>query len=96
MNAYRLEIFSPGMLPNKMTPESLALRQACRNELIASLLARCPLDADAGVTHRRYIMDQRGEGVPLILSRTHELSGCLPQYQLIDNTELLLTIPSAL
>ncbi len=92
----RLEIFSPGMLPNTMTPESLALRQACRNELIASLLARCPLNADAGVSHRRYIMDRRGEGVPLILSRTHELSGCLPRYQLIDNTELLLTIPSAL
>lgn len=92
----RLEIFSPGMLPNTMTPESLGLRQACRNELIASLLARCPLNADAGVSHRRYIMDRRGEEVPLILSRTHELSGCLPRYQLIDNTELLLTIPSAL
>jgi predicted HTH transcriptional regulator len=92
----RLEIFSPGMLPNTMTPESLPLRQACRNELVASLLARCPVEAPAGVSHRRYIMDRRGEGVPLILSRTLELSGQLPHYRLIDSNELLLTIPSAL
>lgn len=91
----RLEIFSPGMLPNTMTTESLPLRQACRNELIASLLARCPVEAATGVSHRRYIMDRRGEGVPLILSRTEELSGQLPHYRLIDNNELLLTIPSA-
>jgi predicted HTH transcriptional regulator len=91
----RLEIFSPGMLPNTMTPESLPLRQACRNELIASLLARCPVEAAVGVSHRRTIMDRRGEGVPLILSRTQELSGRLPHYRLIDNNELLLTIPSA-
>jgi ATP-dependent DNA helicase RecG len=91
----RLEIFSPGMLPNTMTTESLPLRQACRNELIASLLARCPVEAATGVSHRRTIMDRRGEGVPLILSRTQELSGQLPHYRLIDNNELLLTIPSA-
>lgn len=92
----RLEIFSPGMLPNTMTTESLPLRQACRNELIASLLARCPVEPATGVSHRRYIMDRRGEGVPLILSRTEELSGQLPHYRLIDNNELLLTIPSSL
>lgn len=92
----RLELFSPGMLPNTMTPESLPLRQACRNELIASLLARCPIDADSDVSHRRFIMDRRGEGVPLIISRTQELSGQHPCYRLIDNNELLLTIPSAL
>jgi hypothetical protein len=40
-------------------------------------------------------MDRRGEGVPLILSRTLELAGQLPQYRLIDNNELMLTIPSA-
>lgn len=92
----RLEIFSPGMLPNTMTPESLPLRQVCRNELIASLLARCPVEAATGVSHRRYIMDRRGEGVPLILSRTEQLSGKLPHYRLIDNNELLLTIPGSL
>jgi predicted HTH transcriptional regulator len=91
----RLEIFSPGMLPSTMTPESLPLRQACRNELVASLLASCPVGPSAGVSHRRYIIDRRGEGVPLILSRTLELAGQLPQYRLIDNNELMLTIPSA-
>jgi len=92
----RLEIFSPGMLPNTMTPESLPLRQACRNELIASLLARCPVEPATGVSHRRYIMDRRGEGVPLILSRTEELSGRRPHYRLIDDNELMLTIPGSL
>jgi hypothetical protein len=64
--------------------------------LVASLLARCPVEPSAGVSHRRYIMDRRGEGVPLIISRTLELSGQLPQYRLIDNNELMLMIPSAL
>ena len=39
-------------------------------------------------------MDRRGEGVPLILTRTQELSGRSPHYHLIDGNELLLTIPS--
>jgi len=91
----RLEIFTPGMLPNTMTPESMPLRQACRNELIASLLARCPLDSNGQIRHRSHIMDRRGEGVPLILSRSEALSGQLPTYKLIDDSELLLTIPAA-
>jgi ATP-dependent DNA helicase RecG len=91
----RLEIFTPGMLPNTMTPESMPLRQACRNELIASLLARCPIDSSSEISHRSHIMDRRGEGVPLILSRSEALSGKLPIYRLIDDSELLLTIPAA-
>lgn len=91
----RLELFSPGDIPNSMSVEGLALRQATRNDLVTSLLARCPsqdYDFDFG---RQYLMDKRGEGVPIILEESRKLSGRLPVYKLIDNTELMLTIFSA-
>jgi ATP-dependent DNA helicase RecG len=91
----RLEIFSPGMLPNTMTTESLALRQSTRNEALTSLLARCPIRDDSLTAHRQHIMDRRGEGVPVILGESERLSGRRPTYQLIDDSELLLTIPAA-
>ncbi|MCL2101341.1 MAG: hypothetical protein FWH22_06470 [Fibromonadales bacterium] len=89
----RLEIFSPGTIPNTMTIESLALRQASRNELIASLLARCAVvDFEEIAGYRSFLMDKRGEGVPIILSESQKLSGRLPEYQLIDDSELKLTL----
>ncbi len=91
----RLELYSPGLLVNTMTPESLPYRQAARNEAIASLLARCPVERDDFAGHRAHIMDKRGEGVPIILSRSEELSGRAPEYRLIDESELLLTIHAA-
>jgi predicted HTH transcriptional regulator len=91
----RLELYSPGMLPNTMTPESLPFRQAARNEAITSLLARCPINDDSLSAHRQYIMDKRGEGVPIILEISERLSGKRPKYQLSDESELKLTIYSA-
>ena len=91
----RLEIYSPGMLPDTMTAQSVALRQAARNEAITSLLARCPVRESAVAEHRQHIMDKRGEGVPVILEETERLSSVRPTYQLIDASELLLTIPAA-
>ena len=88
----RLEIFSPGAIPNTMTIESLPLRQAARNELLTSLLARCPMPFADFPGDRRFLMDKRGEGVPIILSESEKISGRLPEYRLIDDTELLLTI----
>jgi predicted HTH transcriptional regulator len=86
----RLELYSPGTIPNSMTIESLPLRQSTRNELITSLLARCRVDADG--LGRQFMMDKRGEGVPIILRESEKLSGKKPCYQLIDDAELLLTI----
>jgi ATP-dependent DNA helicase RecG len=40
-------------------------------------------------------MDKRGEGVPIILSENERLSGRLPQYRLLADAELMLTIFSA-
>ena len=91
----RLELYTPGLLVNTMTPESLPYRQAARNEAITSLLARCPVQRDDFKSHRTHIMDKRGEGVPIILSRSESLSGRAPDYRVIDESELLLTIHAA-
>ncbi len=92
----RLELYSPGAIPNTMTVESLPYRQSARNEAITSLLARCPISSgESELSVRTHLMDKRGEGVSLILQRSQQLSGHTPAYQLIDESELLLTIYAA-
>lgn len=91
----RLEIFSPGAIPNTMTIESISERQSARNELISSLLARCPMNVDASGSQRNFIMDKRGEGVPIIITESETLSGRRPVYRLLDDSELMLTIFAA-
>lgn len=88
----RLEIYSPGALPNTVTIDSIALRQATRNELITSLLAETPVAPSVGNVGRGYFMEKRGDGVPIILHESEKLSGRKPVYRLIDESELLLTI----
>ena len=95
MFADRLELFSPGAIPNTMTIESMPLRQSIRNELLTSLLARCPLGEDMEYIEDNFIMDRRGEGVPIILSKSERLSGKRPVYRLLDDSELMLTIFAA-
>ena len=85
----RLELYVPGALANTLTPESLHLRQASRNELIVSLLARCPAPSGVGQTN---VIDRRGDGVPTIRRESRALSGRLPEYTLIDDCELRLLI----
>ena len=93
----RLELYSPGGIPNSMDVEHLPHLQSARNEIITSLLAKCPLAAaiPSLVTDRRTMMDKRGEGVPLILDNSRRLSGREPEYRLIGDAELLLTIHAA-
>ena len=94
--ADRLEIYSPGAIANTMTVDSLPYRQAARNEAITSLLAKCSVpEAEQAETGRSAMMDKRGEGVQLIIGRTEQLSGQTPVFRLIDDSELLLTIPAA-
>lgn len=95
MFADRLELYSPGMLPNTMTPDSLPYRQAARNEALASLLARCPVGDDELAHYRSHLMDKRGEGVSIILARSEALSGKCPEYRMNDESELVLTIYAA-
>jgi len=94
MFADRLELYVPGGLANTLTADSLDLRQYSRNELIVSLLARLEID-EAHQLQRSRFMDRRGDGVPIILKESLELSGKRPEYQLIDHSELRLTIWAA-
>ena len=90
----RMEIYSPGALPNTVSIESIHLRQATRNELLTSLLSRCRIGFEGDDPGRSFYLERRGEGVPIIMDESEKLSGRKPQYQLIDNAELLLTIYS--
>lgn len=91
----RLEIYSPGTLPNTITVDSIHLRQSTRNELLTSLLAETPVSASIEDPGRSFYMEKRGDGVPIIMGESETLSGKRPVYKLIDDSELLLIIYSA-
>ena len=89
----RLELYSPGAIPNSMDVEDLGDLQSARNDVIASLLAKIPVpDQSWLTTDRSTMMDRRGEGVRVILDNSERLSGRTPEYRLIGDAELLLTI----
>jgi len=85
----RLEIYSPGKLPNTITLENMADRQFTRNQLLVSFLSH-----QTSPHSGRYYIEARGEGVSLIIERSAALSGKQPQYRLLGD-ELLLTIWAA-
>lgn len=91
----RLEIDSPGQLPNGMTIEGMEASQATRNEVIASVFGRIPVSGVPGTDHRRYLMERRGDGVSIILGKTRETAGELPEYKVIDESSLVLSMPAA-
>ena len=91
----RLEINSPGTLPNDMNIEGMDASQATRNEVIASVFGRIPVVAIPGADNRGVLMERRGDGVSIILKKTQEATGILPQYQIVDESSLVLSIPSA-
>ena len=91
----RLAIYSPGPLPNTVTIDAIALRQSTRNELLTTLLAKCPVEDPAGEFGRQFLMEKRGDGVPIIVEESRRLSGREPEYRLVDDAEVLLTIFAA-
>ena len=91
----RLEINSPGGLPNNLTIESMAERQATRNEAIASAFARMSVGEIPGSGNRGFFMERRGDGVSIILRTTRALSGRPPDYRVVDDSDLFLTLPAA-
>ena len=95
MFADRIEINSPGGLANNLTIDSMAARQATRNETIASVLGRMSVGDIPGSEKRQFFMERRGDGVPIILRETEALSGKAPQYWLLDESDLFLTLPAA-
>ena len=93
MFADRIELSVPGGLANSLTTDVLHLRQATRNPLVVSLLARCPSHPEFP---RQKLMEQRGDGVPRIRKETQILTGRLPEYSLIGESELRLFLPAAI
>ena len=91
----RLEIDSPGQLPNSMTIEGMEASQATRNEVIASVFGRIPVANMAGSDHRKYLMERRGDGVSIIRTETEEATGVPPEYEIVDKSSLVLRIPAA-
>ncbi|MDE0046119.1 MAG: putative DNA binding domain-containing protein [bacterium] len=91
----RVEIQSPGALPNNLTVESMASRQSTRNEALTSVLARMPVGGTRGGEERLYFMERRGDGVPIIRRETWNLCAKFPEYTVVDDSEVLLVIPAA-
>ncbi len=84
--ADRLEIYSPGALPNTITLESMPFRVFTRNQLLVTFLSK--------MTSRktgRAFLESRGEGVRRILEESERHSGKRPAYRLLGE-ELLLTV----
>lgn len=94
--ANRLEIQSPGVLPNGMTVENLGQRPSARNEVLVSILRRVPVRGIPGGSGREYLIERRGEGISIIQRETLELSGQPAKFELIDGADLRLTLPIAL
>lgn len=91
----RLEIMTPGGLPNSLTVDSMDANSITRNETLVDLLSRYyPADP---VTKRQNIIERRGEGVPKIISASKALSLQKPKYEQADQAqaELKLTIYAA-
>ena len=86
----RLELSSPGALPNSVTVETMAVRQATRNELIVRFLSKEPVRR-VTVPGRVHYVEARGEGVPLILEEGRRVAGRPPVWELFGD-ELRLTI----
>ena len=84
--ADRMEIYSPGALPNSLTIETMEYRVFTRNQLLVSLLSRMT----SRRTGRKFL-ESRGEGVRRILEASEAHSGRRPTYELFGE-ELRLTI----
>ncbi len=89
--ADRLELYSPGALPNSMTVETMQMMSMPRNEVLSSLFSRYYPVRESGLG-REYLMDRRGSGVDVILAESERLSGKRPVYENIADMELRLTI----
>ena len=77
------------------TIEAMDASQATRNEVVASVFGRIPVGDIPGSGHRRYLMERRGDGVAIILRETRETAGAPPEYALVNQSNLVLRIPSA-
>ena len=93
MYSDRIELYSPGALPEYLGVGDLARKRIARNPAIANLLARRPVP-EGVESCRSTLMGRKGDGVPAIVARSRGLSGREPVYELFGR-ELRLTIWAA-
>lgn len=84
--ADRLELYSPGKLPNTITLDDMPYRTFTRNQLLVSFLSRLRSKRTGQV-----FLESRGDGVRKILEDGEAHSGRRPEYGLFGN-ELRLTL----
>ena len=84
--ADRLELYSPGKLPNPLTLDDMPYRTFTRNQLLVGLLSRIRSKRTGQV-----FLESRGEGVRKILEDGEAHSGRRPEYALFGD-ELRLTL----
>ena len=84
--ADRLELYSPGKLPNGLDIEEMPYRTFTRNQLLVSFLSKMRSKRTG-----RVFLESRGEGVRKILEGGEAHSGRRPMYELFGN-ELRLTV----
>ena len=84
--ADRLELHSPGKLPNTLTLDDMPCRTFTRNQLVVSFLSRTWSKRTGQV-----FLESRGEGVRKILQDGEAHSGRRPEYALFGE-ELRLTL----
>ena len=82
----RLELYSPGKLPNTITIDDMAYRTFTRNQLLVNFLSRTHSKRTGQV-----FLESRGEGVRKILEDGEAHSGRRPKYELFGD-ELRLTL----
>ncbi len=91
----RLELYSPGPLPNTLSVDSIAFRQSTRNEAVKSIMVKLKVGEAGAGSGRGFYMEAQGDGVPIILRETRALAGTDPVWRILDEAEVLLTIPAA-
>ena len=84
--ADRLELYSPGKLPNTITLDDMPYRTFTRNQLLVSFLSMLRSKRTGQV-----FLESRGEGVRKILEDGQAHSGRRPKYELFGD-ELRLTL----
>ena len=84
--ADRLELYSPGRLPNTITLEDMPYRTFTRNQLLVNFLSRIRSKRTGQV-----FLESRGKGVRKILEDGEAHSGRRPEYALFGD-ELRLTL----
>ena len=84
--ADRVELYSPGGLPNTITLDEMPYRTFTRNQLLVSFLSRIRSKRTGQV-----FLESRGEGVRKILQDGEAHSGRRPEYALFGD-ELRLTV----